>query len=304
MHRPQSGIFALGSRAQHHMELDLLPGVEVAALRSALARLATSEVVGAATNLVIGFGSALWARLSPDSVPDGSGDFTEVRGSGGHVAAATQHDAWIWVHGAGPDVVLDTVRSVLAAFDGVFSLATEVSCFVYHDSRDLSGFVDGTANPPPAEAPDVALVPEGSSGAGGSHVIVQRWVHDLASLHSLSVADQERVFGRTKFDDVELDDSVRPLDSHISRVEIHDTDGDEREIFRRSTPYGSGAQQGLLFVAFSAERDRFDEMLSQMYDTAGTGLVDRLLSHSRAVSGGYYFAPSLDDLAAAACVEG
>ncbi|MEI2697938.1 MAG: Dyp-type peroxidase [Microthrixaceae bacterium] len=301
--RPQSGIFALGSRAQHHLELDLRPGTDPAALRSVLAELGETEVSGGATNVVIGFGSTLWGRLvsGPEAVgpvPRGVGPFVEVVGAGGHVAAATQHDMWIWVHGSGPDVVLDTVRAVLGATDGVLSVATDVSCFVYHDSRDLTGFVDGTANAAPVQAPDVALVPDGEIGAGGSHVIVQRWIHDLASFDALDVADQELVFGRTKCDNVELDESVKPANSHIARAEIHDADGEEREIYRRSAPFGVGSEQGLMFLGFSADRDRFDEMLARMYDTAGTGMQDRLLGFTRAVSGAYYFAPSIEELAA------
>lgn len=299
--RAQSGIFALGSRAQHHLELDLLPGTDPAALRPVVAELCGAEVSGGATNVVIGFGATVWEQLissseSGGSVPDGVGPFVEVVGSGGHVAAATQHDMWVWVHGSGPDAVLDTVRAVLAATGGVLSVATDLSCFVYHDSRDLTGFVDGTANAAPVEAPEVALVPEGEAGAGGSHVIVQRWIHDLASFGALEVVDQELVFGRTKCDDVELDESVKPADSHIARAEIHDADGEEREIYRRSAPFGGGLEQGLMFLAFSADRDRFDEMLARMYDTAGTGLQDRLLEFTRAVSGAYYFAPSIEDL--------
>jgi len=169
---------------------------------------------------------------------------------------------------------------------------------VYHDSRDLTGFVDGTANAAPVQAPDVALVPDGEIGAGGSHVIVQRWIHDLASFDALDVADQELVFGRTKCDNVELDESVKPANSHIARAEIHDADGEEREIYRRSAPFGVGSEQGLMFLGFSADRDRFDEMLARMYDTAGTGMQDRLLGFTRAVSGAYYFAPSIEELAA------
>ncbi len=298
MQLPQQGIFAIGSRAQHHLELDLLPDASIASVRSMLGRLCAADVVGGATNVVIGFGSDLWTLLDGDAKPVGLGPFVTVSGAGGHVAPATQHDLWVWVHGSGRDVVLDTVRAALGATSGVMSVATDVSCFVYHDSRDLTGFVDGTANPPPPEAPGVALVPDGQAGAGGSHVILQRWIHDLAAFDALEVAEQERVFGRTKCDDVALDRSIRPADSHISRAEIHDADGEEREVYRRSTPYGDGAEQGLMFLGFSAERDRFDQMLAQMYDTTGTGLQDRLLGFTRAVSGAYYFAPSVESLAA------
>lgn len=106
------------------------------------------------------------------------------------------------------------------------------------------------------------------------------------------------MFGRTKLDSTALDRAVRPPDAHISRAEVHDVDGEERPIYRRSTPWGTAARQGLWFLAFSAERDRFDAMLASMYGTDGSGLQDRLLSYSRPTSGAYYFAPALDHLLA------
>lgn len=143
----------------------------------------------------------------------------------------------------------------------------------------------------------MACIPHGAPGAGGSHVLTQRWVHDLASFAELDVADQEGVFGRTKLESIEITD--RPSDSHISLAEIHDSDGEERPIYRRSVPYGDIHERGLFFLAFSAERDRFDEMLARIYGTDGRSERDRMLDFTRAVSGSYYFAPSLDDLAAA-----
>lgn len=297
---PQAGIFALGTRYQHHLEFDVDPGVAAAAVVEALRTgLGDPRLGGGATNVVIGFGSEMWGLLNPGApLPDGIGPFTEVVGRDGHVAPATQHDVWIWVHGSGADAVLDAAVAMAAALDGVGTVAQECSCFVYHDSRDLTGFIDGTANPPPVEAPQVACVPGGSPGAGGSHVLAQRWVHDLAAFAALDVAEQERVFGRTKADSVALPKDVRPSDSHIALAEIHDADGEEREVFRRSTPYGDVAERGLYFLAFSAERDRFDAMFAQIYGTDGRAERDRLLDFSTPVSGAYYFAPSVDALLA------
>jgi putative iron-dependent peroxidase len=180
----------------------------------------------------------------------------------------------------------------------VASLATELPGFVYHDSRDLTGFVDGSANPSPAEAPGVACVPPGQAGAGGSHVLAQRFVHDLRAFGELDVPDQERVFGRTKLESLELPDDVRPANAHMSRAEVHDDVGEERPIYRRSVPFGTLHEQGLFFLAFSAERDRFDQMLASIYGTDESDVRDRLLDFTTAVSGAYYFAPSLEDLMA------
>ena len=165
----------------------------------------------------------------------------------------------------------------------------------YHDGRDITGFVDGTANPPIRRAADVAIVPPGQPGAGGAFVLAMRWVHELEAFHRLPVEEQELVIGRTKADSIELTgDSTSPT-AHISRVQV-DVDGEELKIFRRSVPYGTVQEHGLYFVAFSADPSRFELMLSRMYGTSGDGLHDRLTDFSHPVSGGIYFAPSLNAL--------
>jgi len=299
MTTPQPGIFALGTRAHHHLELDLVPDADLGAVRTALGSLVQPHVTGGATNLVLGFGAALWARLAAGGTDPELAPFSSLRGLDGHEAPATQHDLWAWVHGAGTDSVLDTAVAVTEAFGSIASVAVDVPCFVYHDSRDLTGFIDGSANPAPTEAPEVACIPAGEPGEGGSHVITQRWVHDLDAFNALEVSEQERVFGRTKLDSTALPRDQRPENAHISLAEIHGPDGEEREIYRRSVPYGTVDERGLYFVAFSAERDRFDEMLARMFGTGGRTIRDRLLDFTRPVTGSYYFAPSLDDLLAA-----
>jgi len=127
-------------------------------------------------------------------------------------------------------------------------------------------------------------------------VIAQRWVHDLRAFGALDESDQERVFGRSKADSVAMPRDVRPVDAHIRRAELLDVDGAERPIYRRSTPYGNVRERGIYFLGFSAERERFDGMLAQMYGTSGDGIHDRLLDFTTAVTGSYYFAPSIEDL--------
>jgi Dyp-type peroxidase family len=146
--------------------------------------------------------------------------------------------------------------------------------------RDITGYIDGTANPQVRRAGEVALVPLGQPGEGGSHVLTMRWVHDLIAFNRLPVDEQQRVFGRTKPDSVELPATQRPPTAHIARVETT-VDGKELEIFRRSVPYGTAEQNGLYFVAFSADRTRFDRMLARMFGTAPDGLRDRLTDFSR-----------------------
>src|SRR5262249_21296646 len=130
---------------------------------------------------------------------------------------------------------------------------------------------------------------------GGSHVLAMRWVHDLEAFDALAVGDQERVIGRTKSDNVELEGDRKPARGHLSRVQVTEH-GKELEIYRRSVPYGSVAEHGLYFVAFSADRTRFDRMLTRMFGGGPDGVRDRLTDFSRPESGAFYFAPSLTTL--------
>ncbi|MBV1892532.1 MAG: Dyp-type peroxidase [Ilumatobacteraceae bacterium] len=299
MPTPQAGIFALGTRTHHHLEFDVNGSVRPALIGAAVAALNEQIVGSGGSNVVVGFGPDLWRGLS-DSVPADLGSFAEITGCDGHIAPSTQHDLWIWIHGTGVDDVLDLATAATSILEGVATLAAESRCFVYHDSRDLTGFIDGTENPPPTAAVSVACIADGAPGAGGSHVIAQRWVHDLAAFDELNVADQELVIGRRKVDSAALPKEILPTDAHVSRAELLDEDGHERPIYRRSLPFGDVTERGLFFVGFSAERDRFNGMLAQMYGTASDGLRDRLLDFSTPVTGSYYFAPCVEDLLDAA----
>lgn len=297
MTTPQAGIFAQGTRSHYHLEFDVHPSVDRARLATALAKLREPSVTAGGANIVVGFGPDLWNQVAPSgAIPDGFHPFATVDGLDGHRAPATQHEIWVWVHGSTTDIVFEVGRAVVLALAGVAELALEQQCFVYRDSRDLTGFIDGSANPHTDEAAGVALVAPGEAGEHGSFAITARFVHDLASFHAMKVADQEKVFGRTKADSVEMDDDVKPRNAHIARVEIDGSDGEELEIFRRSVAFGTVTEQGIFFVGFSASLDRFDLMLERMYGLADDGIRDRLTDFTRAVSGSYWFVPSTDHL--------
>ena len=303
---PQFGIFAQGTIAHAFVEWDLRPDVDLREAASVLGRLRGPSVSAGGVNLVLAFGAGLWQALAPGDVPAGLGAFEPIGRPGGHHAPATQHDLWLWINGSSQDVVFEHARAASQAIDTVARVASEQTGFVHRDSRDLTGFIDGTANPTLLDAPTVALIPDGQPGAGGSHVLAMRWIHDLDAFDDLPVAEQERVFGRTKARSVEMADGVKPPTAHIARVEIEDEAGIERPIYRRSVPYGTITEHGLYFVAFSADRSRFDAMLGRMFGTDGDGLHDRLTDFSRPVSGAYYYAPPMSllaDLAASAAQE-
>lgn len=157
-----------------------------------------------------------------------------------------------------------------------------------HD-RDLTGFIDGTENPTLVDAPDLVLIPEGSPGARGTILLLQKWSHDTAAWESLSVANQEQTMGRTKPDSIELDD--KPADSHVAS-----TDQDRfGKIFRRNMPYGTVTDHGTMFVGFSSTQRPLSTMLESMAGLAGDAR-DALTRFTKPLTGAYYFIPSTDSL--------
>jgi putative iron-dependent peroxidase len=292
---PQFGIFAQGTHAHRFLEFDLKPGVTADQALAAFCELRTPDVSAGGVNLVLALGDDLWRAVAPGMAPWELGPFEPVVGRDGNHAPAAQHDAWLWISGAEPDVTWSSARVAAEAVSGAAELANEVDGFTYRGGRDITGFIDGTANRQVRTAAEVAIIPPGFPGAGGSHVLAMRWIHDLEAFNRLPRAEQEHVFGRTKFDSVELSADEKPVNAHISRVETS-VEGSEVEIFRRSVPYGTASEHGLYFLAFSAERWRYDLLLARMFGTGPDEVRDRLTDFSRPVTGAYYFAPSQNAL--------
>jgi putative iron-dependent peroxidase len=169
----------------------------------------------------------------------------------------------------------------------------ETQGFRYLDSRDLTGFIDGTENPRGRVRAAAALIgDEDPDFADGSFAFTQRYVHDLAAWDALPVREQEKVIGRRKKDSRALSARALPPTAHIERAAIRE-DGTELEIVRHSFPYGTTDEYGLFFIAYSKDLSIPERMLARMLGTTGDGLHDRLMDFSRAVSGANFFAPSL-----------
>jgi putative iron-dependent peroxidase len=290
MANPQGGVFALGTSAHAYLEFDADDGVDGRDVVTALSSLREPRTTMGGVNLVAGFRPELWQRVVPDDAPDGLMGFNEeLVGPDGFAMPATQHDAVLWLSGSATDVVFDAGRGVIAAVAGLASVAAETSSWPYRHDLDLTGFIDGTENPTLLDAPGIVLVPEGSPGAGGSVLLLQKWEHDPASWEALSVERQEQVIGRTKSESEELED--KPDDSHVAS-----TDQDRfGHIFRRNTPYGTITDHGTMFVGFSAGREPLAAMLESMAGRT-SGVRDALTLYTKPLSGAYYFVPSADAL--------
>jgi putative iron-dependent peroxidase len=286
MNTPQSGIFSLGTSSHAFLEFDLVEGVGARELASAVADLREPRTTIGGMNLVAGFRPELWNRLSPDDTPPGCEGFNQdLVGPDGYVMPATQHDLVLWLSGSTYDVIFDESRQAISSLGGRAFIKRETSGWPSRATRDLTGFIDGTENPSLLEAPEVALVPNGTPGSGGTVLLLQKWAHDAAAWESLSTARQEHAMGRTKPDSVELED--RPPESHVSRTD-QERFGD---IFRRNMPYGTVTDHGTMFVGFSADQRRLTAMLESMAGMTD-GVRDALTRYTRPLTGGFYFVPS------------
>lgn len=173
------------------------------------------------------------------------------------------------------------------------ALAREVPCFKYLGKRGLIGFNDATANPKTDELKrNAALILDGGRA---SYAFSQKWVHDLGKFNAEPVAQQEKIVGRTKVTDEELEGDAMPPDSHVSRMDLKE-DGVTLKIYRRSAPFGGVGEHGLYFLAFACDPRRVDPQLEDIYGLAGDRLHDRLIEHSRAVTGAYWHMLGQDEL--------
>jgi putative iron-dependent peroxidase len=289
-HTPQGGIFALGTASHAYLEFDAATGSRERELVAAISSLREPRTTMGGVNLVAGFRPELWSAAVPDDAPAALAGFNEdLVGVDGFTIPATQHDAVLWLSSSAYDVIFDVARAAISELRGVASLADETSSWPYRHDLDLTGFIDGTENPTLVEAPELVLVPDGKRGAGGTILLLQKWLHDATAWESLPVAGQEAVIGRRKLDSVELDD--KPGDSHVAS-----TDQDRfGKIFRRNMPYGTVSDHGTMFVGFSAGQRPLTAMLESMAGLT-SGVRDALTRFTRAVSGAYYFVPSTETL--------
>ncbi len=242
---------------------------------------------------IMGFGSDAWDKVFGSPRPAELHPFREIR-SGPRHAAATPGDLLFHIRAKRMDLCFELATQIMARLGDSVSPVDEVHGFRYFDDRDLIGFVDGTENPTAQAAIDAALVgPEDAPFAGGSYVIVQKYLHDLVGWNTLSTEAQERIIGRTKLSDIELDDAVKPTSAHNALTTIVE-DGKEVKILRDNMPFGSVSQAefGTYFIGYARSPRTIEQMLVNMFVGRPAGNYDRLLDFSRAVSGSLFFAPS------------
>lgn len=248
---------------------------------------------------VVGIGDAAWDRLSPRSRPKELHAFAEIDG-GVHRAPATPGDLLFHIRAERADLCFEFERLLLDALGESVAVVDEVTGFRYFDSRDLLGFVDGTANPVADELIDSAVIgDEDPDFAGGSYVVVQKYLHDLAAWGEVGTAVQEEIIGRSKSDNVERASATEARKSHKSLSTIVDDDGNELDILRDNMPFGRPGQGefGTYFIGYSRRLWVTEKMLHNMFLGDPIGSYDRILDFSTPVTGATFFVPSRQYLA-------
>ncbi|MFB1294751.1 Dyp-type peroxidase [Mycobacterium sp. pW049] len=264
---------------------------------SGLVKAVGFRVPDAHLTLVAGVGSDAWDRLFTGPRPAKLHRFVELRGERHH-APSTDGDLLLHIRAGSLDVCFELGGRLLSSMAGAVTVVDEVHGFKFFEQRDLLGFVDGTENPDGPDAVDAVQIADDPDFAGASYVHVQRYTHDMDAWNALSVNEQELVIGRTKLEDIELDDDVKPANSHVALNTIEDEDGNELAIMRANMPFGTlgNGESGTYYIAYSADPAVTERMLTNMFHGDPPGNTDRILDFSTAQTGGMFFVPTIDFL--------
>src|SRR5580692_7569186 len=268
---------------------------------AALLRAVGFRDLGGRLSCVMGFGSEAWDRFFGEPRPKDLHPFREIHGV--HQALATPGDILFHIRSVRMDLCFELATQIMTRLGDAVASSEEVHGFKYFDERDLLGFVDGTENPVDQAALDATIIGEEDAAfAGGSYVIVQKYLHDLKRWNELPVEMQEKIIGRTKLSDIELDDAVKPTSAHNALTTIME-DGKQLEIVRDNMPFGDvgKGEFGTYFIGYARSPHRIEQMLVNMFVGRPPGNYDRLLDYSRAVTGTLFFVPSatfLENIAA------
>jgi len=303
MAREQAGICAEGNLHSQYLLFDCNEGLE-SAIRNQLTEIThyldemADEYSDVAFSGFIAIGSNYWQTLYETAKPQLLRPFPSLSNGDRH-APALPLDLFIQIRCDRSDINHLVSHEICLMLEDLATLVEEVKGFRYLDSRDLTGFVDGTENPKGHHRQDVALVGEEDyEFRGGSYIHIQRYLHDLAQWDKLKVKAQEDIMGRTKTDNHEYSSFNKPKTSHIRRVGLRDEAGNAIEILRQSMPYGDMKEQGLFFISCCKTPLNFELMLRSMIVGDNKGHHDHLLKYTQAVTGAAFFAPAASFFAA------
>jgi putative iron-dependent peroxidase len=305
---PQPGINAPQTRAAIFLVLTLLPGaldtqrtLSLCGDLDKLVRAVAARDSAGNLSCIVAFASAAWDRLFGQPRPANLHPFTEIR-AGDRLAPSTPGDVLFHLRAERVDLCFELAAQIMARLTQSASVVDETHGFRYFDDRDLTGFVDGTENPTGAESIAATIVGEEDAAfAGGSYVMVQKYLHDHAAWYALPTSTQEGIIGRTKLDDIELDDDRKPAFAHNALTTVSEN-GTEIKILRHNMPFGrvTSGESGTYFIGYARSLDILETMLRNMVVGRPPGTYDRLLDYTVPVTGTNFFAPSVQFLAALA----
>ncbi len=279
----QPGILAPLPRLARHLTFSLKPQSDPAAAMKELGRIANGE------KIVVGIGQSLALALNANIA--GLKPFPVYVNAGIDIPS-TPAALWCWLRGDDRGELVHQTRQLRQLLAPAFLLTNVTDAFQYKDSRDLTGYEDGTENPEGADALEAAIVQDAGQGMdGSSFVAIQQWVHNLTHFQAMSQTTQDHTIGRRKSDNEELDNA--PKSAHVKRT-AQEAFEPEAFVLRRSMPWADAADEGLVFVAFGRSFDAFE---AQLYRMSGLedGTPDALFSFTRPVTGSYFWCPPVKD---------
>lgn len=244
---------------------------------------------------VMGIGYEAWQQLElPQPLPKEFKKFQEIKGSK-HTAVSTKGDLHFHIRADEKSFAYDMASIISGYMKEIADCEVEVQGFRYWDSRSILGFVDGTENPHGKDRDHFAIIDDSDPQyEGGSYLFVQKYIHNLDAWKSLSVEEQEKVIGRSKDQDIEMDDDIKPKNSHIALANI----GDDFKVVRDNMPFGSVAtnEMGTYFICYASTFSTVEKMLTNMFIGNPPGNYDRILDFSTAQTGTLFFVPNMDML--------
>jgi putative iron-dependent peroxidase len=278
---PQPGILAAVPPAARFMTFRLKPDAKPAGALSRLAALADGE------QTVVGVGSVTLAALGK-AVP-GLREASATIGLG--VAfPSTPYALWLWLRGTDRGELLMRGRRLAQLLVDSFALESVTDAFFHDTGRDLTGYEDGTENPKDDAASAAAILANQGPGLdGSSFVAVQLWRHDLAHFESFSSEERDHIVGRRREDNEEIEDA--PESAHVKRA-AQESFEPEAFVVRRSMPWASAIDEGLVFVAFGHSFDAFEALSRRMLGLED-GIVDALFRFTRPLTSSYFWCPPL-----------
>ena len=266
---------------------------ELCAELAGLVRAVSARDPGGRLSCIAAFGSEAWDVLFGSPRPAELHVLPEI-GVAPRVSVSTPGDVLFHIRAERKDLCFELGLQIMSRLPGAVSPVDEVHGFRYFDDRDLIGFVDGTENPVGPEAVDATIVgDEDPAFAGGSYVLVQKYVHELDKWNAVATEEQEQIIGRTKLSDIELDDDVKPTNAHNALTVIEE-EGEEIDILRRNMPFGTvtDGDSGTYFIGYARSPRVLEQMLENMFVGRPPGNYDRLLDFTHPVTGTNFFAPA------------